>query len=225
MKVDLQKTFYFNEKVEIYILTGQSGAGTYRTTISDVTSEYIEIETPLKNGKFISLTPGTSLLLVQVKLDAIYTYQFRINSVNRDDLETFTVKAPEKVKRVQRRSFFRVEYPFKFEILPSCKRVNKNINKKKEEYLTHDVSGGGLAFYTYLKPGSIHFTMEEDYYIKLTINEIFYFFTAKIVRIQQLENQRVIIGLQIKEINKKSREEIIRALFIKQNELLQKGIL
>lgn len=225
MKVDLQKTFYFNEKIEIYILAGQSGAGTYKSTIVDVTPEYIEIETPLKAGKFISLTPGSSLLLVQIKLDAIYTYQFKINSVNKDDLETFTVKQPEKVKRVQRRSFFRVEYPFKFEILPLVKKVNKNINKKKEEYLTHDVSGGGLAFYTYLKPGNIHFTMDEEYFIKLSINEILYFFTATIVRIQQLENQRVLIGLQIKEINKKSREQIIRALFIKQNELLQKGIL
>lgn len=225
MKIDLQKTFYFNEQVEVYILGGQSGAGTYKTTIVDVTSEYIELETPLKDGKFISINPGASLLLVQIKLDAIYTYQFRINSVNKEDLESFTLKQPEKIKRVQRRSHFRVEYPYKLEIFSQKKKTNKNINKKKEEYLTHDVSGGGLGFHTYVKPGSTRFNMDEDYFIKIFINEKPYFFSAKIIRIQELGDQRIFVGMQIVEINSKRREEIIRSLFIKQGELLQKGIL
>ena len=225
MKVDFEKTFSVSEKVEIYVLTGQVGAGNYRTLIADATPEYLEIETPVTGGHFVPLKPGSSILLVQIKLDAIYTYQFKIDAVNKSNIESFIVKAPEKVKRIQRRSYFRVEYPFKMEILSAIKRVNKEISRKNEDYLTHDVSGGGLSFYTYKKDNNPSFKMEDDYFVKVFINDKSYYFKGHIVRIQDLENKRQMVAVKIDDINNKSRENIIRSLFIKQNELLQKGIL
>lgn len=223
--VNLKKSFEISEKVEVYILGDQVGAGNYKTLIGDVTSEYLEIETPLKAGHFVPLKSGNVILLVQVKTDAIYTYQFKIDSVNNSDLETFRVKQPEKVKRIQRRSYFRVEYPFKMEIISAKKTVNKNMSIGSKEYLTHDVSGGGLSFFIFKNDVSYHFNMEDDYFVKIYINDKAYYFIGRIVRQQSLENKRQLLGLKINEINRKSREHIIRSLFIKQKELLQKGIL
>ncbi|MDD4342759.1 MAG: PilZ domain-containing protein [Eubacteriales bacterium] len=225
MKVDFVKTFSVSEKVEIYVLSGQVGAGNYRTLVADVTPEYLEIETPVTGGHFVPLKPGSTILLVQIKLDAIYTYQFKIDAVNKSNIESFIIKEPEKVKRIQRRSFFRVEYPFKMEIMSAVKKVNKNINRKREEYLTHDLSGGGLSFYSYIKDNHSLFRMEDDYFVKIYVNDKTYYFKGNIVRQQSLENKRELIAIKINDINKKSREQIIRSLFIKQNELLQKGIL
>ncbi len=225
MNLDFVKSFSVSEKVEIYVLSGQVGAGNYKTLVADVTSEYLEIETPVTGGHFVPLKPGSTILLVQIKLDAIYTYQFKIDAVNKSNIESFIVKEPEKVKRIQRRSFFRVEYPFKMEIVSAVKKINKDVDRKREEYLTHDLSGGGLSFYSYIKDNHSIFKMEDDYFVKIYVNDKTYYFKGNIVRQQVLENKREMIAIKIKEINKKSREQIIRALFIKQNELLQKGIL
>lgn len=225
MKVNFKKAFSTSEKVEIYVLAGQVGAGTYKTVIGDVEENFIEIATPVTGGHFVPLKPGSTILLVQVKLDAIYTYQFKIDSVNKAHLETFVVKEPEKVKRIQRRSFFRVEYPFKMQIISAKKKVNKRVKRKNEEYLTHDVSGGGLSFYAFKENDTSLFNMEEDYFVKVFINDKAYYCIGRIVRQQAQENKRELLGFKINLINRKSREQIIRSLFIKQNELLQKGVL
>lgn len=225
MKVNFKKAFSTSEKVELYVLAGQVGSGTYKTIIGDVELDSMEIETPVTGGHFVPLKPGSTILLVQIKLDAIYTYQFKIDSVNKDHLETFTVKEPEKVKRIQRRSFFRVEYPFRMEIVSAKKKVSKRIKVKHQEYLTHDVSGGGLSFYAFKEDGVSLFNMEEDYFVKVFINDKAYYSIGRIVRQQTLENKRELLGFKIDFINRKSREQIIRSLFIKQNELLQKGVL
>lgn len=225
MKVNFKKTFSMNEKVEIYILGEQPGAGNYRTTVIDVNSEYLEIETPVKGGNFVPLKNDTLILLVQAKLGAIYTYQFKINSVNKTHIESFILNQPEKMKRIQRRSFFRVEFPFKMEIISAKKKIDKNINIKNTEFLTHDLSGGGISFYAFKNNHGSQFTMEEDYFVKVILNDKAYYFIGHIVRQQLLENNRELIGFKIDVINKRSRENIIRSLFIKQKELLQKGIL
>lgn len=225
MKVEFEKTFSINEKVEVYVLAEQVGAGNYKTTVADVGPDFLEIATPVRGGQFVPLKPGTNILLVQIKMDAIYMYQFVIADVNKSNIESFTLGAPEKVKRIQRRSYFRVEYPFKMEIVSATKRVQNKVKRKYEEYLTHDLSGGGLAFYTYKREAGLDFKMEDTYFIKVFINDQVYYFLGHIVRQQQLENKRQLIAIQIDEIDKKSREKIIRSLFIKQNELLQKGIL
>lgn len=225
MKVEFEKSFRINEKIELYVLAEQVGAGNYKTLIADVHPDYLEVATPVTGGHFVPLQPGTKVLLVQVRLDAIYMYQFTIDSVNKDTIESFIVKTPEKVKRIQRRSYFRVTYPFRMEVVSCTKRIKTTVKRKFEEYLTHDISGGGISFYSYKKENHSEFRPEDYYFVKVFLNEAAYYFKAHIVRQQSLENKRELIAMQIDDIDKKSREKIIRALFIKQNELLQKGIL
>lgn len=225
MKVEFEKTFSINEKIEMYVLAEQVGAGNYKTRIADVGTDFLEIATPLSGGQYIPLKNETKILIVQIKLDAIYMYQFNIEAVNKNKIESFIVKKLEKTKRIQRRSYFRVAYPFKMEIISCVKRVGTGIKRKYEEYLIHDISGGGISFFTYKKDNKSLFKMEDKYLVKVFINDTPYYFLGHIVRHQDLENKRELIAIIIDEINKNSREKIIRSLFIKQKELLQKGIL
>ena len=50
MKVNFKKAFSTSEKVELYVLAGQVGSGTYKTIIGDVELDSMEIETPVTGG-------------------------------------------------------------------------------------------------------------------------------------------------------------------------------
>lgn len=214
--------FLVNQKIEI-----EMEDGIYKSNIQDITDEYIGISIPVNEGKYVPLRRGEKVICLYYYNKDIYRFETIVSGRKIDKLLIIMLKKPEKVVMYQRRNFARVPLMVNIYcgILENSKKI-ENIGNNQIEFFdaySLDISGGGLRlaidrkFEKRLNLGSMLMMTIPFDDENLTIK-------GKIVRVENdRKNPKIIYGLSFVDLDRLTRESIIRLVFKTMREQMKKG--
>lgn len=214
--------FLVNQKMEIELEDG-----IYKSNIQDVTDEYIGISIPVNEGKYVPLRKDDKVICLYYYNKDIYRFETVVLGRKIDKLLIIMLKRPEKVMVYQRRNFARV--PLMINIYCGLIENNKKIesigNNQIEFFDAYslDISGGGLrlaidrSFEKRLSIGSMLL-------MTIPLNDENITVKGKIVRVENdKKNPKIICGLSFMDLDRLTRESIIRLVFKTMREQMKKG--
>lgn len=220
MNVKIQ--FLVNNKIEIDFKNEL-----YKCNIQDVTDEYIAISIPVNDGKYLPLAKGEMVKVLYYYGKDIYKFDTVVIGRKIERILMIMLKKPERVIMIQRRSFARV--PFMINVYCALIRTEKSINTINDNQIdffdayTLDISGGGLRIAVDRK---LEKKIQRGNILMLTIpieNENLTI-EAKIARVENdRKNPKIICGLTFLDLDKKTREAIVKLVFEIMREQMRKG--
>lgn len=214
--------FLVNQRIEI-----EMEDGIYKSNIQDVTDEYIGISIPVNDGKYVPLRKDEKVICHYYYNKDIYRFETVVSGRKIDKLLIIMLKKPEKVVMYQRRNFARVPLMVNIYcgILEDSKKI-ENIGDNQIEFFdaySLDISGGGLRlaidrkFEKRLNLGIMLMMTIPLSDENLTIK-------GKIVRVENdRKNPKIICGVSFVDLDRLTRESIIRLVFKTMREQMKKG--
>lgn len=214
--------FVINNRIEI-----DDGGEVYKSNIQDVSEDYIGISVPTCNHKYMSLRKGDKVEGIYYEGKNIYKFFTVVIGRKIEKILIIMLRKPEKVELFQRRNFVRV--PLIVDILCALIPVEKSLNNLNDQVevfkaCSLDMSGGGMKIIVdvslkdKLKLGDkimITLPLEND---RLDVK-------GKLVRIHEnRENKKLICGVSFVNLDRLSREKIIRGLFQIMRGHMKKGV-
>lgn len=211
-----------NSKIDIQI----NGEGVfYKSSVQEISSEYIAIHIPSHLGSIVYLMPGDSIKGRVYSKEAQYFFNSTVLGKKLDRVILFLLAVPSKLKRVQMRDYVRVQtmLPIKYRILDDNASDLKN--QELQETYSIDISGGGLNF---LVPGPValnsvirvEFVVQDHNQNDIKIRAV-----ARVKRKESVRDKgRVALGVFFEEISEKDRDILIGFLFRKLLEQKRLGV-
>ena len=192
-----------NSRVEIII-----GEEAWKSVIQDVNDESFFISIPMEKGEYIKFNNGSTLLIHNYIKDGNCLHKFTCKVKGRAKsglTPLYELSLPEKVERIQRREFVRINV-----VAPIEYKIEKNEDNKFLKGILLDISGGGLRFATDNK-----INVGEVIELKLrdinTEDEIL--IKGQCVRGNKESNGQYICVVRYYEISNKIREKIFESIF------------
>lgn len=195
-------------------------SGVYKSLIHDYYPDrnLLKIAMPSFKGRLVPIAPGTILYVKIVDGKSLYAFNSRVINYGKDE-EGFNItyiSIPEKIRRIQRRRFVRVNA-----ILTGKLRFSD-----KDEYLpfiTKDVSAGGaLILVKEPLPTGTFINVDLTFTPELVLKDQ----KAKIVRdVGKSEEGYYMYGIEFQDLPDAIQSKIIRFCFdIERKERLQKKL-
>lgn len=189
----------------------------YKSRIADAQEDGFLIEVPIseKTGRYKRLFLGDELSVYFVSEDGIKSYfDSHVLGFKEDGVKLIKIRKPEpeRITKVQRRSFLRV--PAELEI------AVKTAGNLRFVCETDDVGGGGISFICDGKwPLSSEQQLECWLLVPFKNGSIEHaFFKGEIVRVVELDSGRKQAMIKYVSINDSERQKVIRYCFEKQLE-------
>ncbi|MFL0195508.1 flagellar brake protein [Clostridium sp. WILCCON 0269] len=219
MKCNIE--FVVNKRIEI-----DDGGEIYKSNIQDVSKDYIGISVPTCRHKYMSLRQGDRVEGVYYEGKNIYKFHTVVIGRKIEQILIIVLKKPEKVELFQRRNFVRVPVILDIlcALLPAEKSPN-NLDNQIEVFkaCSVDMSGGGMKI---VVEGSLKDKLKPGNKIVITIpvgNDRLDV-KGKLIRVDENKDTgKLICGVSFIELDKMSREKIIRSLFQIMREHMKKG--
>ncbi|WP_152655920.1 flagellar brake protein [Oceanobacillus sp. CFH 90083] len=131
-----------------------------------------------------------------------------------------------EIKVVQRRKFFRVKIMLDMDLtLPPAEGINENREEIEAENITvttHDISGGGVAFFTNFKIVEIGDQVTGVLYLKEKSDTQKIAFKGKIVNVMKQQNKMFKNAIQFMDMREGTRSKIVQFCIRKQIEIRNK---
>ncbi|MDW8799645.1 flagellar brake domain-containing protein [Clostridium sp. A1-XYC3] len=220
--MDVKIQFLVNNKIEI-----DYNDEAYKSNIQDVTDEYIAISIPVHDGKYLPLAKGEKVTVLYYYGKDIYKFNTVVIGRKIDRILLIMLKKPDTVTIIQRRNFARV--PFMLNVYCALIRTEKSINTISDNQIdffdayTLDISGGGLRIVVDRK---LEHKIQKGNILMLTIpidNENLTL-EAKIIRVENdRKNPKIICGLTFLDLDRKTRETIVKLVFEIMRKQMRKG--
>ena len=210
-----------NKLVEVEVDPHTTSSKSYQTRVEDINENGIVIATPMENRVLVNLSPETTVILWHNDHSASFAHYCKVKARIYEPLPLTFLDWPYEIKKVQRRNFVRVPASIKFDF-----SLGDRDQKGKEIYhqgITSDLSGGGIKFNT-----DVSMKKNDQLKIKLYIpdEEKPLELLGNVAWIVNLESTgKFAVGISFSKINESLRDVIIRYEFIKQRELIKKGLL
>ncbi|OBZ17814.1 MULTISPECIES: flagellar brake protein [Bacillales] len=189
----------------------------YKSRIADEQGDGLLIEIPIneKSGRYKRLFLGDELSVFFVSADGIKHYfDSHVLGFMEDGVKLIKIRKPEpdRITKVQRRSFLRV--PAELEI------AVKMSNHVRFVCETDDVGGGGISFICNGKWQLVPEQLLECWLLVPFKNGSIEhaFFQGEVVRVVELESGRKQAMIKYASINDSERQKVIRYCFEKQLE-------
>lgn len=220
MNVNIQ--FLVNNKIEI-----DFNDESYKSSIQDVSDEYIAISIPVNDGKYLPLAKGEKVTALYYYGKDIYKFNTVVIGRKIDRILLIMLKKPESVTMIQRRNFARV--PFMLNVYCALIRTEKSIDTINDNQIdffdayTLDISGGGIRIAVDRK---LEKKIQRGNILMLTIpieNENLTI-EAKIARVENdRKNSKIICGLTFLDLDRKTRETIVKVVFEIMRDQMRRG--
>lgn len=222
------------EKLKVGLLvevavTGGLFRGNYLTTVTKVIQgKEVFFEMPIVDGKVLKFWPQTMVYIhfsFENEPGAVYTFSGRIFKTGFEkNTEHFILRYPDKITRVQRRNYVRVDVcvPFSFmpfKITPPEEEPSELVPVVKRGYSV-DLSGGGIMLRTPAVLEKGQFVMAD-----FRLNETAYRMKCKIVRAIQVSRGRKSYykyGVIFMGINETLRRSVIGYVFEVERHMIKK---
>jgi len=215
------ESFKINQIIEIEVLQGTEFSNTYRTRVEDINETYLVIGMPIDKGNYVPLRPETNIIIWNCDNLASYAYYCKVKKRMHEPIPlVFLEWPPYQIKKIQRRGYVRVPVNLHLEY-----KLNKEVEKDETYHKTtiRDLSGGGTQFTTDIK-----LIKGDTLKIQLFLPSITINCKAKVMWVYtEIRNnrERFLIGIKFIDIPEKIRDQIIKYIFQRQRELIQKGVL
>ncbi|MFM9326976.1 flagellar brake protein [Paenibacillus mesotrionivorans] len=190
----------------------------YKSRISDITADYMEIEVPMneRTGRLKRLFQGDELSVYFLTEGGMKNFfMSTVLGIRDNEFRTVLIRKPaeESITKVQRRSFLRV--PAELDIAASLGEQVRFTG------VTDDVGGGGASF---ICEGNIPVKIGDALscwllLISRNAKPEHIPFKGEVVRTKALESGRQQVMMQFSEISDKDRQKIIRFCFERQLEI------
>ncbi|QFT89425.1 Flagellar brake protein YcgR [Bacillus sp. THAF10] len=196
----------------------------YRCKVQEVGDREFFVDYPshYKNGKTTYILNGTQLFISYVSDDGVaYTFESEVlgRAIQTIPMVQLSFPGYEQVTKVQRRQYVRVEGTLDVAVHPLNTQFLPFVS------ITHDISAGGAAVILpkgctlpvrehILTTFVLHSSNGELHYLKLK---------SKVIRLVELDTNRVRASLQFDPINEHEKQIILRYCF-EQQRLLKKTL-
>lgn len=215
------ENFKINQIIDIEVEPGTSFSGTYRTRVEDINETSIVIAMPIDKGNYVPLRPGSEVIIWHWDNSASYAHYCKVKERLVEPIPlVFLEWPPYQTKKIQRRGFVRVPVNLQLEYMLDNEQEKEEIYHKA---LIRDLSGGGTQFTSKNKLIKGDILKIKLFLPNETINckaRIMWVYTEI-----RDKTERFLIGIKFIDLPEKVREQIIKYVFQRQRELIQKGVL
>ena len=183
----------------------------YKATIQDIKESEILITIPVNDGIYLTLKNESEI--EQIFYDEkgnVFNYKTKvIGRYIEKDIPFYRLTKPYNIRKIQRRDYVRVNV---VQVINYIKEsdLQKDIKTEDnyENALLLDLSGGGMRIKAKEKLENNDVVIGNLKYENEKINV-----KGKIIRIEKTEDKRYIYGVSFIDMNKSTREKIIRTVF------------
>lgn len=195
-----------NNKLEV-----KWGEENYKTIVQGTSDKDLVISIPVVNGIYLTLKTGEEVSLVYYDDKAnIFNFNCKvINRISENRIPYYRISLPYNVTKIQRRNYVRVDT---VQAIKEVRKYNEETKSIEEFKLTGglilDLSGGGMRIKLREK---LKFNDIIVANIGSSLEEIA--LKGKVVRVDKTEDKRYIYGISFLDIDNKTREQVIRAVF------------
>lgn len=221
--MELQQFFYENMLLEVFDHEKQLYG---KSIVQEVNSDHIAIGVPMVKTGLLPLQEGETYTFRAVRDDALYEFQSRVLGTKvSGEVMLYLLSPPEKLKRKQRRRFFRLPCSLEihYKVISSGDAGATEEGEPSQKAMAADLSGGGLLLVTNreLPPGAVLLlrlfleSKKEKKEIQLK---------GRVVRFSPFKIGRAVrhrYGIEFIELSERTRDEIIRFLFTTMRERLR----
>jgi c-di-GMP-binding flagellar brake protein YcgR len=188
----------------------------YRSSVQDLSDDYLAIATPITAGLYLPLHKGDTFL-AHYYIDDKELYEFVGNVVTRrieEKVQLIILEYPKNLKLVQRREYVRVDinHPVKYvksTVISDLKNVDEVFEMSKANSgLLLDISGGGVRIRTLEKMERGNFITVDMELLGRSIRV-----NGKIVRVIQDETGNFVSGVSFLDISERLRDKVIQLIF------------
>lgn len=209
--------FKLNNKIEI-----EMKDGFYKSIIQDVTDEYVAINIPVKDGRFLPLTRNEKIRALYFYDKNIYCFETEVVGKKMENIFMILLKLPTSMRKIQRRNFVRVSTLLKiwYNKNQLTDTVNSILNIEQEAFpaTVIDISGGGMRIRVEqnVKSGEILILTVPIKDESITIK-------GKVIRAEKEKTGITTCGITFMELDNIHREKIIKLVFETMREQRTKG--
>jgi c-di-GMP-binding flagellar brake protein YcgR len=219
-KLDLLKV---GDKIELLRIDSLKNKISYPSQVLDILDDDIlEIRGPLHKNDFVFVSRKEKIRIIFVVKDkGKYQFDAEILNINYEGVYSLKIRRISEITKHQLRKYFR------FDISIPVKKYFTIIEDNEEKILeencrTKDISGGGMKLYTNYQHNVgdiITCEFEVDKHLITT--------KAKVVRVEEVDTFEFdfALGVEFKDIEERNRDRIIKFIFTKQRELIEKGMI
>lgn len=219
-KLDLLKV---GDKIELLRIDSLQNKISYPSQVLDILDDDIlEIRGPLHKNDFVFVSRKEKIRIIFVVKDkGKYQFDAEILNINYEGVYSLKIRRISEITKHQLRKYFR------FDISIPVKKYFTIIEDNEEKILeencrTKDISGGGMKLYTNYQHNVgdiITCEFEVDKHLITT--------KAKVVRVEEVDTFEFdfALGVEFKDIEERNRDRIIKFIFTKQRELIEKGMI
>ncbi|MGL4774121.1 MAG: flagellar brake protein [Clostridium sp.] len=178
----------------------------FKSIVQDVNNEMFSINIPVSNGVYLPLQNGEEVnFFYYVDNGGCFKFDGKvIEKLIENNMHLYKISNPYNVKKIQRRSFVRVDT-----IEQTYYRVIKEDNDGKwNKGLVVDLSGGGLRFKI-----KDEVNLSDIVEINLIINDEKLPVKGEIVRIDRTEDKEFMCGINFIDLRERERDKIISKVF------------
>ncbi len=225
--MEISKLLRPGNKVWLEVLGGNY-KGSYPSVVEGVRDDVIVVGHPFIKSALLPLAHGTKVRVTFKGKGALYTFESRVKGRGSEGIFVLYLELPEKVDRIQRRRFVRLET-----ILPFYYKANSE--DKYRSGIIKDISGSGIravvdkdvnvgdTLYVFIdlygksKPNKV---VDVTGVISVKANVV-----RQVINPSFDDKRRKEVGMEFVEISERDRQKIVRFIFEKERLSRQKGLL
>ena len=180
----------------------------YKSTVQDITEDYLVINLPLGEGEYLTLEDGEPLEMGYMKNGSYYMLKSEIlGRLIEDGKPYYKIKIPVETKRIERRDFVRIsllDYTF------------YQFNGTWKKAMVIDLSGGGMRLIIKEKV-----RLGDKILVGLALGNESFKIYGQIVRIVVNEMRENVCGIQFLDIDERTQDRIIAKIFVQLRKKLE----
>lgn len=215
--------FKVNNRVEI-----EREDGYYKSIIQDIKDDSLYISIPVSEGSYLPLHENEQITGLYFNGRDILKFTTIVTGRKIDKILMLKIKRPESYKKVQRRSFVRINV-----LLDTCcacmnktkelkditkGQFNGNLDIEFFNATILDLSGGGAKL-----SSKRELFLGEIIIMSIPFDEETITLKSKIVRKEKDDNNVTVYGVKFIEVDDRNREKIIRFIFMTMRKQLHRS--
>lgn len=198
----------------------------FKSNIQDINKNYIFISIPVFNGNYADLNQNEDIEVIYYDENNVYGFKSKVAGKKSEKISMLVIEKPDKIKKVQRRNFFRID----LSVAVEYKRIPSNLtnselikimdkDKDFSKAIMVDLSGGGIRLRT-----KDEIVKNDLFIVKIPINGEKIFITCNCIRvIKDSITKSNIGGFSFYNIEDAQRDKIISYIFQLMRDLRKKS--
>lgn len=222
-----------NQRVELEVLDGEY-AGTYLSRVEEIGEKDLRVAIPVEKGAIVPLRLKTPITVTFLGKDAVYSGDTFIIGRFIEPIPILVLLKPEEFRRIQRRSYVRVDtnLPVQIKVVEEQENEENEVNENLILGYSRNVSGGGLMVAVEVSDVreakiSLDTLLETSFEIPDVPTPIKAI--GKVVRVDKQKlpkgTEEIVLGINFVSLEEKDREHVISYVFRRQRELRKLGLL